>query len=692
MQNPEINAILLSACEQYYEYLKANDKGLEETKPIEVDFDDLHNKIKLRVRFTPKDINSLQFRFGTNTYNQEQIEISEFDETHKTLILQLDDKIFPDVKDTPLNDIILIDDLKWLVERVRSWYQENKKDFALTPINNGMTNDIVFPIETMPSNQQINAINAILSEPVTYIWGAPGTGKTKFVMSYAVANLLKKKCPVLILAPTNNALDQTLSGVLPVLEKLEMDLSKVIRLGTASKNMPIKYSFICENSETHKEVNSIDKQIDVLNEQLNSLTKKAEIKMRDQLLEELKASQARALKAQKLLGDFSINQLSFFEDSSFNNRERNAQISIYSKELEAMEANIISLNEKVTVLNKEIFSQSFSAQSQISEIEEKITAFNKHKKELLERTNPSKKYKNKLIIACTLDHCIGHEIINLLEFKHIFLDEAAFACMAKTLPLLTLNTPLTLLGDHMQLPPVCEVDEQEFASNDNTMFFWAQSSLYLEDFFTKELHELKTEYLNNTPADFNKIKKYNLTASYRFGSKLVNTLDNFVYKIGLSSKLGRETNIYYINVPEPQVRPTRKNGSRSRANPEEAWVIADLSENIYNDFAVLTPYKEQVKEITQNALELARNGQAMTIHKSQGSEWETVIISVADTSNMWFTNTQKRQTRALELINTAVSRAKHDLIIVCDYAYWIRQNNQLITELLKNAKQWKRKQ
>ena len=82
----------------------------------------------------------------------------------------------------------------------------------------------------------------------------------------------------------------------------------------------------------------------------------------------------------------------------------------------------------------------------------------------------------------------------------------------------------------------------------------------------------------------------------------------------------------------------------------------------------------------------------MTIHKSQGSEWETVIISVADTSNMWFTNTQKRQTRALELINTAVSRAKHDLIIVCDYAYWIRQNNQLITELLKNAKQWKRKQ
>lgn len=691
MQNPEINSTLLKACEQYYEYLKVNDKGLEETKPIGVDFDDLHSKIKLHVRFTPKDINSLQFRFGTHTYTQEHMEISEFDEIRKTLILQLDNKTFTDVKNTPINDIILIDDLKWLVERVRLWYQENKNDFAFPIINNGMENDIVFPIETMPSNQQINAINAILSEPVTYIWGAPGTGKTKFVISYAVANLLKQKCPVLILAPTNNALDQTLSGVLPVLEKLEMDLSKVIRLGTPTKNIPAKYAFICENSETHKEINSIDRQIDDLNEQVNRLTKKAEIEMRNQLLEELKVSQARASKAQKILGDYSINQLSLFDDTNFNNRERNVQISVYSKELEDAEANIILLNERLAAVNKKISSQSFSDQSQILEIEKKINALDKHKKGLFERTDPSKKYKNKLIIACTLDHCIGHEIINLSKFKHIFLDEAAFACMAKTLPLLTLNTPLTLLGDHMQLPPVCEADEQEFASSDNAMFFWAQSALYLESVFSKGLHELKTEYLNNISAIFDRIKKYHLTVSYRFGNKLVNILDNFVYKIGLSSKLGRETNIYYINVPAPQIRPTRKNGSRSRANPEEALVIADLSENIYNDFVILTSYKEQVKEITQNAQELVHTGQAMTIHKSQGSEWETVIISVADTSNMWFTNTQRRQTRALELINTAVSRAKNELIIVCDYVYWIKQNNQFITELLRNAKKWDEK-
>lgn len=170
--------------------------------------------------------------------------------------------------------------------------------------------------------------------------------------------------------------------------------------------------------------------------------------------------------------------------------------------------------------------------------------------------------------------------------------------MAKTLPLLTVNTLLTLLGDHMQLPPVCEADEREFAPSNNIMFFWSQSALYLESVFNKELYELNVEYIDNVPAKFERIKKHNLTSTYRFGNKFTDTLDNFVYKIGLSSKLGNETNVYYVNVPEPKMRPTRKNGTISRANPEEALAIADLSHSIYNDFVVITPYREQVMEIT----------------------------------------------------------------------------------------------
>lgn len=53
----------------------------------------------------------------------------------------------------------------------------------------------------------------------------------------------------------------------------------------------------------------------------------------------------------------------------------------------------------------------------------------------------------------------------------------------------------------------------------------------------------------------------------------------------------------------------------------------------------------------------------MTIHKSQGSEWDNVIFSVVDDSNfgkrkMFFTNSLNHNFKSLNLINTVVSRAK----------------------------------
>lgn len=104
--------------------------------------------------------------------------------------------------------------------------------------------------------------------------GKPGTGKTKFVLSYAVANFFRKKYLVLILAPTNHALDQTLSGILPALEKLNMDLFKIIRLGTATDNIPDNYAFLCESSKTNNELNSINKKQASLKSSLIALQKR----------------------------------------------------------------------------------------------------------------------------------------------------------------------------------------------------------------------------------------------------------------------------------------------------------------------------------------------------------------------------------------------------------------------------------
>ena len=75
----------------------------------------------------------------------------------------------------------------------------------------------------------------------------------------------------------------------------------------------------------------------------------------------------------------------------------------------------------------------------------------------------------------------------------------------------------------------------------------------------------------------------------------------------------------------------------------------------------------------------------MTVHSSQGREWDTVILSVVDTAKRWFTDSSNTAAKGLTVINTAVSRAKKRLIIVCDARYWINEKNQLIGSLINIA-------
>ena len=39
-----------------------------------------------------------------------------------------------------------------------------------------------------------------------------------------------------------------------------------------------------------------------------------------------------------------------------------------------------------------------------------------------------------------------------------------------------------MLGDHMQLPPICEMNDDEFSGENELVAMYAQSALYLEDY------------------------------------------------------------------------------------------------------------------------------------------------------------------------------------------------------------------
>ena len=112
-----------------------------------------------------------------------------------------------------------------------------------------------------------------------------------------------------------------------------------------------------------------------------------------------------------------------------------------------------------------------------------------------------------------------------------------------------------------------------------------------------------------------------------------------------------------------------------------------LSTHPNENLAILTPYRNQRVLLAGTAKKSGYPQEvSLTVHRAQGREWDTVLFSVVDTDGKWFTTTLIPKSNGTQIINTAVSRAKKKLILVCDYEYWSRQPNELIGKLLQIAR------
>jgi superfamily I DNA/RNA helicase len=255
----------------------------------------------------------------------------------------------------------------------------------------------------------------------------------------------------------------------------------------------------------------------------------------------------------------------------------------------------------------------------------------------------------------------------------------------KALTLFRNTCPITFLGDHMQLPPVSEIRNDDVNAIKKS-FLWSQSSLFFEGLFLQKSEEnLYKEFLSLNKPNFKKAVQINLKYTHRFGSNLAKVLDKFVYKFGFESASNNDTEIIFINSnSNPQ-------DAIERSSIEEARIIKELVKDLNDDFVILTPYKKQVK-LLKEVLGKSYNENIMTIHKSQGSEWNTVIFSVVDDSHfgkrkIFFTNSLNENFKSLNLINTVVSRTKLKLIIVANEDFWLEQkNSQLIGNMISISK------
>lgn len=796
MTAEEIRDISIESAKNYYEYLEENNKGVQEIDIFDLEYlDGKDSVIKLRLSATLFDTEAVFFKNFRNNkeYDTADIKIIEYDNDKNILLIKPSENVLADFEGLHKNDLKVISDLKFLVNRVKSWYEQNGSQLSLPTKISKYSNDfqkIAFfeDKDFQPSENQKKSLKNIFTSPFSYIWGAPGTGKTQFVLAYAVLHYIRKGDTVAILAPTNNAIEQVLRGILKMTDKACIDRKQIIRLGTPSKKFAEEFPEVCEEKGIQKKLAEIDKQINILerilafqNQQkviddfinltskfdyLNQLSdqikteknliaeinkeyKKKEIEIK--LFTESLNQQSRQLEqkisktnsiSHKIIKIFS-SKPTYTEKEVF---EAEKKILDIKKDLEYSQYELSEINKKKTIHQSKISEGQTivlgiikNVMDQTKEIPELATLFTeltadninairrkadlviKQKKESLEMdvhlfkeykdfalndiqleldnylsiqaklavSSTEERLKSVNLIACTLDGYIGRYTESKLNVEHIFLDEAGYANIIKALTLFHHSAPISFLGDHKQLPPVCEINDGsiEKEAKFSNMFLWAQSAIFLDNLFKNTKDFCRQQYLINSEFSPVHITRTSLNSTYRFGNNLAQILAKHVYSDDFTSNNPKgETQILYVDAK-------KTDGLKSRISENEVSEIKKLVHNLkkdgIEDFVILTPYKKQIK-LLNNALPQERNNlKILTVHGSQGKEWDTVILSVVDTSDKWFVDSTIPISKGLNLVNTAVSRAKKNLIIVCDKKYWIAQTGQLVGEIISCGKEIK---
>lgn len=776
MEISEIRELAINGSNTYYDYLVSKNRGLQRINVLGItEVDESMLSLKLSARIHDTEVISFENIEEGKTYSENQIKIVEYDSEKRILIIKVNLLIYQELRTLEPHKIKVVSNLRFLVTRVKEWYDFNGLKIQVPTKNSHLASaSVKFHHEDSPNEGQIIAIKKIFEQPFTYIWGAPGTGKTQFVLSYSVINYVQNNDTVLVLAPTNNAIEQVLDGLIKVTDKWNISKKKIIRLGTPSKDFADKHPEVCEVKGMQKAVEEIKKIIENIKEFDSLELKKKKINyllIKLDLFDEVIVLESEREKSEssktRLVADNKklLSRLSDKEGtlSSYNTQKslltkqlnstinkfkrlfsssqdpieieisvlikkaedlevdrddlvgENAgildEINFVKKEIRATNNDLADLineikilfNDHIPDLDKKLSSinevklTNIKSETKVTlikikdEISVKLSLKNEYEEldlvklerrlDVLQKNSTSIRLKSTKVIACTLDYYIYAFKEEMPKVSHIFLDEAGYANSIKALTLFSNDLPITFLGDHMQLPPVCEMNDSDFKKVEyQDVFIWSQSAIYLEGLFLYNKAENIKHYFTPPEDPFTVMKKYSLKKTHRFGESLSSILEKAIYTDGFESAAKSETKIFYTLAEKVEDRKSRI--SKNEAEKIKI-IVGKLNRRNTNSYTILTPYNDQKYLLGKVMPKENFNLNILSVHGSQGKEWDIVILSVADSMNdKWFTDSLNETSRGLNLINTAVSRTKQKLIIVCDHS-WKNASNQLLSKIIE---------
>lgn len=500
---------------------------------------------------------------------------------------------------------------------------------------------------------QFRTIYNALKYPVTYVQGPPGTGKTQTLLNIVVNCIANGK--TLLISSNNNVpidgvKDKLVLGkyrdreiILPVIRlgnnKYVLQALKTIKelFAFETKDVP-KEDMLFSLKEKLKENNKLlgdnlrdyENRIDLIQnlEFVSGLLSKGS----NHLLEKEKQNLEEALKQmpgiinddlnsiyEVIKGNHQLLQFFYFESLRFLKR-------LKSKDYAGLIAILDIEDERSKVME---FNRWISDDDNL----ERFT-----------RVFP--------VILSTNISC--RNLGNKFKFDLLAIDEAGQCDIATSLIPVSKCKNMVLIGDTNQLKPIVAFEESR---NDELIRRFNISEPY-------------NYYHNSILSTYKRIDNISrdilLSFHYRCGKKIINYSNMRFYenKLNLSkNKSIGEVTLLDVN----NVNQKRKNS----AIEEAVEIVKYIRDNRLSDVFIITPFRNQ-EEVLNHYLQLAKERGEIdpsincgTIHKVQGRENDTIIISTAISRNTT-TKTYDWVKNNSELINVGVTRARERLVVVTD--------------------------
>lgn len=546
------------------------------------------------------------------------------------------------------------------------------------------------PIFPFGCNQsQYKAVKNALENQISVIQGPPGTGKTQTILNI-IANILMEGKTVLIVSNNNSATEN-------VYEKLSSSKYNLGFLVATLGNSLNKKSFIDEQDATYPDFSSwkvnenegitlegirnksaqlkivFEKQeeLALLKQELSQL--EVELQYFNQYLQEtdvaidsiklkrdVPSQRCMALwqecqlvseKKRKLGVIFKIKSIFLYGISDWNfYKQELAKIitafqgMYYKQKHKELVENISELESYLHSVDSTLLNDMCNQSMTIL----KDTLARKYerngKREIFTEEDLWKKSYNVLqeypvILSTTFSS--RNSLNNDVIYDYLIMDEASQVDIATGALALSCARNAVIVGDTKQLPNVVTEDTKQRAKS------------IFNTFNISEGYQFTNSFLQSVLDVMPEVTQTLLREHYRCHPKIINFCNQKFYRgelIIMTEDNGEKDVLGVVKTVEGN--HVRNHYSQRQIDVIRKEIIPRFVDNV-QETGIIAPYKNQVEALEKEFTDI----DAATVHKFQGKEKDTIIISTVDDEISDFVDDPY-------LLNVAVSRAKKKLILV----------------------------